>query len=119
MDSGSSSTPPPAAIKSDHFPVRKPVVFDVIKNTTGMLNKFTEFATALDKGDESKISIKVDALKQIIAILESTSHYHTSTFTPRQYAVIENCLKWPVDKVFPVLDLIRLLLTHPGNCDTD
>jgi len=45
--------------------------------------------------------------------VSQTSRYHATTFSAKEYEAIELILNWPVDKIFPVLDFIRLMSLHP------
>ena len=54
------------------------------------------------------------ALDQIVSTIQDTAFYHSSTFKASEMAILILVLdQWPVKYVFPVLDLVRLVLVHP------
>jgi len=56
-------------------------------------------------------------IKSQIDVLQNTSFYHASKVTRKMIFILEKIVSsWPEDQIFPVLDLLRINLTHPeGN----
>ncbi|KAL3614135.1 hypothetical protein CASFOL_042209 [Castilleja foliolosa] len=100
-----------------HIPKKGMLVFDVAQ-FDGILKKFSEFNNALlSDPDKSYLSLNdgdVSRLSVIVKILKDTSHYHTSTFSGVDVALLLNTLStWPVAMIFPVLDVMRMFVLHP------
>ncbi|GFQ03817.1 phospholipase a-2-activating protein [Phtheirospermum japonicum] len=104
-------------------PVRHPecqkgmLAFDVAQ-FDGILKKISEFNNALlfdpDKSNLSLNEGDVSRLSVIVKILKDTSHYHTSTFSDVDVALLLNTLNtWPVAMLFPVVDVMRMFVLHP------
>lgn len=54
-------------------------------------------------------------LKTILETIKNKSTYSTSKFTESQFELLEQkLLKWPFENVFPVIDVLRMMLMHPG-----
>ncbi|KAK6136826.1 hypothetical protein DH2020_029421 [Rehmannia glutinosa] len=100
-----------------HIPKKGMLVFDVAQ-FDGILKKIYEFNNtmlsdqekqhlSLSEGDMSRLSI-------IVKILKDTSHYHSSTFSDVDVALMLKLLNtWPVAMLFPVVDVMRMIVLHP------
>jgi len=53
-----------------------------------------------------------ELLKQLADVLND-NNWEKSDFTPPQYQLILKLLTWPPKQVFPVLDIVRVLILHP------
>lgn len=51
--------------------------------------------------------------ESMINVLSNVQNYHRSEVTPQQVKVIDKLLQFPLDKVFPCVDLYRAYLMHP------
>ncbi|CAA2957421.1 phospholipase A-2-activating, partial [Olea europaea subsp. europaea] len=122
---GSSAYIPGAPSKSSgvskptykHIPKKGMLVFDMAQ-FDGILKKVSEFNNALLSDPEKQhLSLtEGDMLKlgSIVKILKDTSHYHSSTFSDLDVALIVKLLKtWPLAMIFPVVDVMRMTVLHP------
>jgi len=106
---------PPSSNYSS-FPQYKPVLFEDGK-TDQILTKLKSFndalaavpATAALALNASSWSLVESAFKTV----NQKSYYHSSNFSGKEYAAIEQVLHWPLDKIFPLLDFLRLMVLHP------
>jgi phospholipase A-2-activating protein len=49
-----------------------------------------------------------------VAILKDTSHYHTNAFADTNMNIIIKMLtSWPVQMLFPVFDIMKMMIYHP------
>ncbi|KAL2468403.1 transducin family protein/WD-40 repeat family protein [Forsythia ovata] len=122
---GSSAYVPGAPSKSSgvskptykHIPKKGMLVFDVAQ-FDGILKKVSEFNNALlsdpEKQHLSLTEGDMSKLGTIVKILKDTSHYHSSRFSDLDIAVMVKLLKtWPLTMIFPVVDLMRMIVLHP------
>ncbi|KAL0356748.1 UNVERIFIED_CONTAM: Phospholipase A-2-activating protein [Sesamum calycinum] len=84
----------------------------------GILRKISEFNNTLLSDAEKKCSSlnegDMSRLSAIVKILKDTSHYHSSRFSDVDIALMMKLLKtWPVPLLFPVIDVMRMIVTHP------
>jgi len=62
---------------------------------------------ALDTADFERVL-------NIVQTLSATSRYHVSTIDEKEIKALNKLLKqWPNDKVFPGIDILRVMLVHP------
>ena len=54
------------------------------------------------------------SLTQIMNMLQDRPKYNEQKFNSEHYRLLDKLLTWPVDKLPPVLDLIRVLSLHPA-----
>ncbi len=52
----------------------------------------------------------------VLPCAEHATLVEPPTFTPAAAAVVVKLLQWPVDQLPPCLDLLRVVLAHPGAC---
>ncbi|XP_020216388.1 phospholipase A-2-activating protein [Cajanus cajan] len=100
-----------------HIPKKGMLVFDAAQ-FDGILKKITEFNKALQSDQEkqnlSLTELNVSRLGAIVKILKDTSHYHSSKFADSDIALLINLLQsWPNAMIFPVIDIVRMLVLHP------
>ncbi|OAY25488.1 phospholipase A-2-activating protein [Manihot esculenta] len=100
-----------------HIPKKGMLVFDVAQ-FDGILKKIKEFNDAFlsepDKRNLSLSELDISRLGAVIKILKDTSHYHNSKFADVDIALLLKLLKsWPVDMLFPVIDVLRMIVLHP------
>ncbi|GJP80940.1 hypothetical protein CLOP_g11135 [Closterium sp. NIES-67] len=98
------------------FPKRGYLVFDSAQYD-GIMKKLKEFNTTLaTQSAQSALSAEqLEHLDSLVSVLKDTSHYHSSSFAPHHYALISSLLSsWPSANLFPVLDLLRMMLLHPS-----
>ncbi|XP_057494690.1 uncharacterized protein LOC130779855 [Actinidia eriantha] len=100
-----------------HIPKKGMLAFDVAQ-FDGILKKISEFNSALlsdlDNKNLSLTEFEVLRLGAIVKILKDTSHYHSSTFSDADIALLLKLVKsWPIAMIFPVIDILRMLILHP------
>ncbi|KAK6241231.1 hypothetical protein QUC31_015103 [Theobroma cacao] len=101
-----------------HIPKRGMLVFDAAQ-FDGILKKISEFNNTLladlEKKDLSLTELEIARLSAIIKILKDTSHYHSSSFADVDIVLLLKLLKsWPLAMIFPVIDIVRMIVLHPG-----
>ena len=57
---------------------------------------------------------EMQSLTQIMNMLQDRVKYNEQKFNKEHYQLLNKLLTWPVDKLPPVLDLIRVLSLHPA-----
>jgi len=100
-----------------HFPQQSYLDFDGGKLEL-ILKKILEFNTSLALSEATK-SFALDqneilSLNHCIQTLQNVSFYHSTSIEPGELLVIDKVLKWPTEKRFPGLDLLRLSILHPS-----
>ncbi|KAK2978346.1 hypothetical protein RJ640_016448 [Escallonia rubra] len=100
-----------------HVPKKGMLVFDVAQ-FDGILKKISEFNNTLltdqEKSNLSLTEVDISRLFAIAKILKDTSHYHSSKFSDVDIALLVKLLKlWPLEMIFPVIDLLRMIVLHP------
>lgn len=109
MGGGASAPPPPPFT---HIPTKCNSKFDQLPNLDGLTKKLTEFNSSL------AVPLNVTVLESIIHILQNASHYHSASFISSHYDFVEKAIAvLPYDQVFPVLDLLRMMLIIPDCAD--
>jgi hypothetical protein len=56
---------------------------------------------------------EIDALKQLIDVLQDGRYYHSSTVQQAGVDALAEALLWPASNLLPVLDICRVAVTHP------
>jgi len=81
-----------------------------------LLVKLKEFDSQLDK-EKSIPKNEFNLIIQLLNILNDTSFYHTSSINNDMLYPLEKIISnWPEDKIFPALDILRVVFLHPeGN----
>ncbi|GER50394.1 transducin family protein / WD-40 repeat family protein [Striga asiatica] len=100
-----------------HDMMKGMLVFDVAQ-FDGILKKISEFNSVLlsdpEKSHLSMNEVDVSRLNAIVKILKDTSHYHSTTFSDVDVALLLKLLNtWPVAMLFPVVDVVRMIVLHP------
>ncbi|XP_042004538.1 phospholipase A-2-activating protein-like [Salvia splendens] len=100
-----------------HIPKRGMLAFDTAQ-FDGILKKISEFNSSLLSDPEKKhLSLSdsdMSRFNAIVKILKDTSHYHSSRFADVDVALMLQVLKtWPVALLFPVIDVVRMIVLHP------
>ena len=82
----------------------------------GPQKKIHEFNTALkEQGFAGVLDDKeLQYFDAACKVLSAPQYFHSSEIEERQIAVINKVLEFPMDKVFPGLDLFRIFLCHNG-----
>ncbi|KAG0631249.1 hypothetical protein M758_1G238100 [Ceratodon purpureus] len=110
-----TSTPSTPVYK--HVPMKGMLFFDTAQ-FEGITKKLTEFsaAWAAEEAHKELALSQADTLRiqAMIATLKETSRYHASSFADVDFKLLTKmALQWPVENIFPVLDLMRMMLLHP------
>ncbi|KYQ91773.1 hypothetical protein DLAC_07565 [Tieghemostelium lacteum] len=93
-------------------------------HSDAVITKVIEFNSQLKTNEQySKFALddderEIELVKGILSKLKDTSRYHSSSFSDEQYKVVFKMLKWPEDKVFAILEIVRLLVLHPSASKT-
>ncbi|GAV67108.1 WD40 domain-containing protein/PUL domain-containing protein/PFU domain-containing protein [Cephalotus follicularis] len=100
-----------------HIPKKGMLVFDVAQ-FDGIFKKITEFNNALlselEKKNLSLTELELSRLGAILKNLKDTSHYHCTSFADTDVDLLLKLLKsWPVAMIFPVIDVLRMVILHP------
>jgi len=123
------ATPPPAGPtaaaaaaprgpQGRHYPFRGSLRFDG-GSLDKCLGKITEFSAAL-AGDGLALSdAEAASLAKTVETLGRTSYYHASAMSAREVDVVAGKMlaKWPADKAFPAVDVLRFVALHPAGAD--
>jgi len=110
---GSSSMSGQSSYKEltyQHIPLREPLRFDTA-NLSTIHSKILEFNGKVTN-DLAIDSSQQQELASIVAILSNTALFGTSSFSDSNIELIQKMFRWPEELRFPVLDLIRMMLTH-------
>ncbi|VFQ67870.1 unnamed protein product [Cuscuta campestris] len=104
-----------------HVPKKGMLAFDTAQ-FDGILKKISEFNSSLQSDSErSNLSLneaEMSRLAAIVKILKDTSHYHSSRFSDIDLALVLRLLKmWPLSMLFPVIDILRMLILHPDGAN--
>ncbi|XP_071930791.1 uncharacterized protein [Coffea arabica] len=100
-----------------HIPKKGMLVFDVAP-FDGILKKIAEFnSTLLSDMKNKHLSVpdaEMSRIGDIVKILKDTSRYHSSKFSDGDMDLVLKLLNsWPVEMIFPVVDLLRMVILHP------
>mgnify|MGYP002622575587 CR=1 FL=1 len=99
-------------VQSKYFPYLNPITFQG-GNFDGLVKKIFEFNEALKDTTSAMKETEITRFGRIIEKLKDTANYHTTQFTDLELELITlKLLKWPLDKMLPVLDLFRIFLVH-------
>jgi hypothetical protein len=64
-------------------------------------------------GKHSASAAELELISRTLNTLRNTAAYGTTNFSEPEFALIDKFLGWPAAKLFPVLDIHRLLILHP------
>eukprot|EP00252_Welwitschia_mirabilis_P020798 TRINITY_DN5175_c0_g1_i1.p1 TRINITY_DN5175_c0_g1~~TRINITY_DN5175_c0_g1_i1.p1 ORF type:complete len:778 (+),score=142.56 TRINITY_DN5175_c0_g1_i1:80-2413(+) len=102
-----------------HIPKKGFLVFDSAQYD-GIMRKVAEFNSALSSSNSKEQDQRIlsgreiSQLNAIVAVLKDTSHYHSTTFGEMDMKIVMKMLiSWPVEMLFPVLDLVKMIVLHP------
>ncbi|XP_059314154.1 uncharacterized protein LOC132064980 [Lycium ferocissimum] len=120
---GQPSMPVAAAAKPTfkHVPKKGMLVFDAAQ-FDGILKKVSEFNNTLLSDSAQKHMALTEAdmsrLASILHVLKDTSHYHSRKFSDDDVAMVLKLLKtWPQTMLFPVIDILRMIILHGHGAD--
>lgn len=81
------------------------------------MKKITEFQALMKDNPKYKQHVMVpfeeSTLGSLIAVIKNTSNYHLSKISENHLELLQKkLLLWPLEYVFPVIDLVRMTLMH-------
>lgn len=92
-------------IVKKHIPNLQLITFDVY-DSSKILAKVKEFNGQLD----ANLKMSDEALEMVIGLIDGKSHDNVTIES------LEYLLNWPEEKLFPVLDVVRLIVRKPEIC---
>lgn len=99
-------------LQSKVFPFTQLIKFEG-GNFDGLSKKIFEFEEALKDTPLGLKDLEKTRLNRIIAVLKEVGNYHQYDITEYELEVISaKLIKWPLDKLLPVIDLFRVLVLH-------
>jgi len=112
VDSPHSTLPSSSPFPFKYFAILEYQLFSTASNMSLIESKILSFSDSIPacKLDSNQLS----TLKALILVLSDDSRYSSSNFEEGQLELLTAMLEtWPVENLFPVLDLFRLALLHP------
>ncbi|XP_033636971.1 phospholipase A-2-activating protein-like [Asterias rubens] len=105
-------TPPPAMVPqtkspNPYFPKLTIVTFDSA-NAQAIIGKLKDFNSAVPDTDQLDAQ-SFELLEQLLV-----SVGNSGTPDTQQMEVLWKILQWPIDQVFPAIDILRLVIRHPA-----
>ncbi|KAF0972678.1 hypothetical protein FDP41_008927 [Naegleria fowleri] len=96
-----------------HFPGNVKI-FDQA-NYDGILRKLNEFNDAIKNSENSSLALTKEEAGSLSQLCSTLKAGQGEKVTTSHIVVVEKILQWPIDKIFPGVDLFRLLiLTNPA-----
>lgn len=86
--------------------------FDLI-NIDAPRKKLIEFNNEINLLNENEIKL----LDSLLELIKDKAFYHSTKVHKLGYDLIKKLFKFPSDKIFPVLDIYRMFLIHPGSSE--
>jgi hypothetical protein len=106
-----------------HLPIRAFAYFTTV-DWKKVLPKLTELNSAVAADADAAVaalactSAELESLRQLSDVLAAVGRYHASSVPVEAVRVLfRKLLRWPLDRVFPAVDFLRVLLTHPDGAD--
>lgn len=101
-----------------HLPMTFCTRYDAV-NVDNPQKKITEFNNLLKEDAKYKqftlVSFEEVSFNGLLNTLKNTGNYHLSKIDESKFELLTNkLLKWPLEQIFPVIDVVRMLLMHPG-----
>eukprot|EP00826_Nyctotherus_ovalis_P045440 TRINITY_DN5034_c0_g2_i2.p1 TRINITY_DN5034_c0_g2~~TRINITY_DN5034_c0_g2_i2.p1 ORF type:complete len:575 (+),score=171.27 TRINITY_DN5034_c0_g2_i2:380-2104(+) len=101
-----------------HLPMTFFARYDSV-NVDNPQKKILEFNEKLKEDAKLKpftlASFEETSLNGLLTTLKNTGNYHLSKIDESRFELLSTkLLKWPLEQVFPVIDVVRMLLMHPG-----
>jgi phospholipase A-2-activating protein len=94
------------------------VTYDDVPQMPKLLAKFQEFNQAVSS-DVMVGPAEAALLDQLTRVLSETSYYHSSSVTGAQLqALLRPLMTWSPEYLFPLYDVLRVAVTHPGAAET-
>ena len=102
-----------------HLPMIFVTKFDSV-NVDNPSKKIKEFNAVLIEDPKYKsvamVPFEENIFNGLMDILKNESNYHLSKIDETKYELMgTKLLQWPSDKIFPVIDVIRMMLMHPSS----
>jgi len=101
----------PSRQEARHFPERAYFLYDAVQLSKAE-QKVLEFNEGLSEGI-ALTAKEAQHISQLIKTLNATSHYHSSSVHDQEFNAVVKILKhWPIEKVFPAIDILRVVVLH-------
>ncbi|KAI5056625.1 hypothetical protein GOP47_0028443 [Adiantum capillus-veneris] len=118
---GPSISNAPQSHTLKHLPKKGMLLFDSAQ-FDGIIKKLETFNSSLAADEGTKgLALNEEELKNLhatVSILKDETHYHTSNLTDDSLLPLQKLLlAWPSSLLFPVIDILRMVLLHPKGAD--
>jgi phospholipase A-2-activating protein len=100
------------AVQSGPIPMKKYLFFDAV-NVDNPKKKFVEFNQELNILNAHEMEL----FDSFLELIKNKAFYHSSKVSKQGFEMLKKILKFPSDKVFPVLDIYRMFLLHPHSSE--
>eukprot|EP01116_Phalansterium_solitarium_P006057 TRINITY_DN18371_c0_g1_i1.p1 TRINITY_DN18371_c0_g1~~TRINITY_DN18371_c0_g1_i1.p1 ORF type:complete len:500 (-),score=34.85 TRINITY_DN18371_c0_g1_i1:7-1506(-) len=114
---GTLAPPAPSApsLNLTYLPQKECVFFNASKLDVVVAKILATNAKLVSEQPSLFLDVRqAEKLENIQKTLMDTSFYHTSSFSTAEYEVVGKLLHWPTIELFPVFDLLRLMVLHPA-----
>eukprot|EP01087_Luapelamoeba_hula_P014432 TRINITY_DN4219_c0_g1_i1.p1 TRINITY_DN4219_c0_g1~~TRINITY_DN4219_c0_g1_i1.p1 ORF type:complete len:798 (-),score=152.19 TRINITY_DN4219_c0_g1_i1:24-2417(-) len=111
-----------SAPKGKRIPLREdaPVIYATAQ-FDGIMKKLTEFNSIVAADPKyAGLSLGIQdnvILNNMVEILKGVAAYNTTRFDNSHFEVVSKLFRWPVDRLFPILDILRVLALHPHGAE--
>jgi len=105
-------------VEVKHLPMIFYAKYDSV-NTESPQKKILEFNNTLKEDAKVKpltlVPFEEVSFNGLLNILKNESNYHLSKVDESKFELLTNkLLKWPLEQIFPVIDVVRMILMHPS-----
>lgn len=93
------------------------MIFDNVPPAAALKKKLQEFNSALapdvSRGLTEHELASGGPLDALLALLPQAASGSSGIFAPEQLAVLSKMMRWPTERLFPVLDVLRVVMLEP------
>jgi phospholipase A-2-activating protein len=101
----------------EYLPIKSFLLFDsgTDKNTMNKIfSKLKEIHVVVSSSGSSNDNKDLIVLERLVTTIGATNRYHASTISKEELTLLSRWISiWPLEHIFPVLDLTRLVVLHP------
>ena len=95
------------------FPADSAMLYEKA-NVEGMRKKILEFNEKISESDLKMNPSEIKKIEELTETLMQTSYYHATKLSREAATLMSKKLtKWPISNMFVVVDLLRVVMTHP------
>ena len=95
------------------FPADSAMLYEKA-NVEGMRKKILEFNEKISESDLKMNPSEIKKIEELTETLMKTSYYHATKLSTQAATLMSQKLtKWPISNMFVVVDLLRVVMTHP------